>query len=44
MSIPAEEFVPAGEAVDLSQVTEMKLTFDSSGEAAVDNIGLEAVR
>lgn len=44
VSIPAEEFVPAGEAVDLSQVTEIKLTFDSSGEAAVDNIGLEAVR
>ena len=44
VSIPSDAFTPEGETVDLSQVTEIKLTFDSSGEAAVDNIGLEAVR
>ena len=43
VSIPAGDFAGEGEAVDLQTVTEIAFTFDGSGEAAVDNIGLEAL-
>lgn len=43
VSIPAGDFVGEGETVNLKEVTEITFTFDGSGEAAVDNIGLEAI-
>ena len=42
VSIPAGGFVGEGETVNLQEVTEITFTFDGGGEAAVDNIGLEA--
>ena len=44
VSIPADAFAPEGEAVDMEAITAIAIQFDGSGEAAVDNIGLEAAR
>ena len=44
VSIPADAFLPEGEAMDLTGVTEIAFHLDGGGEAAVDNIGLEAAR
>ena len=45
VSIPVDAFVPGeGTAIDSSRITSVTLKLDGGGEAAVDNIGLEAVR
>ena len=45
VSIPVDAFVPGeGTAIDSSRITSITLKLDGGGEAAVDNIGLEAVR
>lgn len=40
VSIPAGEFAPEGEGIDLERIVEMEFSFDRSGQVAVDNIGV----
>ena len=44
VSIPMERFVPEDEGIDLTAITAVSFVFDGSGQAALDNIGLEARR
>jgi len=44
VSIPAEAFVCEGEGIDLADVISISFAFDGSGQAALDNIGLERSR
>ncbi|MDE7243179.1 MAG: chlorophyllase [Oscillospiraceae bacterium] len=42
VAIPAEAFVPEGEAFDAGRTVGLSFRFNGSGQAAIDNIGLEA--
>lgn len=44
VAIPGSAFVPQGAEFDLSRVTGISFQFTGSGQAAMDNIGLEARR
>ena len=44
VAIPGEAFVPEGESFDLSRIAGLSFRFEGSGQAAMDNIGLEANR
>ena len=44
VAIPGEAFVPEGESFDLSRIAGLAFRFEGSGQAAMDNIGLEANR
>lgn len=42
VAIPAEDFVPDGEEIDLSRITGIAFRFAGSGQVGMDNIGIVA--